>query len=407
MNGIDIQEFRNRISTTMHRIEKIGPDKSLQKLPHFSRAKVVGGEEYVRTNVFIFWNYLELIANKTYPKVPTNHLILNVLSHDPGMREQLDKFSKYDPHASNFGNLDTHLFLYKFNRYDGRVFQATDTLCQLLIGTDTPEDVPVSFFRAPYDIMYIEFGQERNLDYQLYHAESGKHCIEGAYVFTHEFDFYEGDAEEAQLLGLNPDKPTRKLEIMFVGTPLGKENIMDDVTRSIVFHIQDENMPLSDMLRQHFSYFSEQTQKGPQLYSAMKNMSALEQTEFQKGAELLAKFFLYLNTTNAITTKDNSLTDLKERIARLKQKKRAKLERKASKIYDKVIVGPTKAPVGYIATVNEEGGKAAHWRRGHYHKYRVGPGRKETKLKWLAPTLVNADKIKDGEKVKQKSYTIK
>ncbi|NEZ64819.1 hypothetical protein D0962_18845 [Leptolyngbyaceae cyanobacterium CCMR0082] len=31
-----------------------------------------------------------------------------------------------------------------------------------------------------------------------------------------------------------------------------------------------------------------------------------------------------------------------------------------------------------------------HWRRGHWHKYKVGQGRKEEKLNWIEPVLVNS-----------------
>ena len=33
---------------------------------------------------------------------------------------------------------------------------------------------------------------------------------------------------------------------------------------------------------------------------------------------------------------------------------------------------------------------ATHWRRGHWHKYKVGQGRKEEKLNWIEPILVNS-----------------
>ena len=31
----------------------------------------------------------------------------------------------------------------------------------------------------------------------------------------------------------------------------------------------------------------------------------------------------------------------------------------------------------------------AHWRKGHWHNFRYGPGRKELKLKWIEPIFVN------------------
>ena len=31
----------------------------------------------------------------------------------------------------------------------------------------------------------------------------------------------------------------------------------------------------------------------------------------------------------------------------------------------------------------------AHWRKGHWHNFRCGPGRKQLKLKWIEPVFVN------------------
>lgn len=37
--------------------------------------------------------------------------------------------------------------------------------------------------------------------------------------------------------------------------------------------------------------------------------------------------------------------------------------------------------------------KRPHSRRGHWSHYHVGPGRKETIVKWIAPTFINAEKL--------------
>ena len=39
---------------------------------------------------------------------------------------------------------------------------------------------------------------------------------------------------------------------------------------------------------------------------------------------------------------------------------------------------------------NERPSPVSHWRRGHWHKYRTGQGRKEEKLNWVEPILVNS-----------------
>lgn len=399
-------KYAHLLKTMSAKIDKIGPDKTLQKLPHFQRAKLLG-KDYVKASLWYFYQGVEIICDKLSPQVPSNHLIINFLSYEPKFRAVLDEFLKFDPSSANFGNLDIHFFLYKFQRYQGVVFQATDALCQMLTHTDLAGDVPVSFFRAPYNIMYIEFGQERNLDYQLYNQLSGFHTIEGAYVITYESPHFEGDPEEARILKLDPDKPTRKMEIMFVGSPLGKENIMDDCTRNITFNIQDDEQPLDEMLDNHFSYFSKQVELSNTIYEGTKNMTTMDQEEFEKGVRLLSKFFLYLNTSNALLTQKNPHADLKARIARVKQKKRAKLSNKLSKTYDRVVVGPLKSHGAFLETVNAGKGKAVHWRRGHYHRYRVGPGRREVRLKWLPPTLINADKLHGDDNSLVKDYKIK
>lgn len=49
------------------------------------------------------------------------------------------------------------------------------------------------------------------------------------------------------------------------------------------------------------------------------------------------------------------------------------------------------------ATETGRGEVAPHWRRGHWRQQPMGPGRSETQLKWIKPTIVRRDKGTPGQ----------
>lgn len=51
--------------------------------------------------------------------------------------------------------------------------------------------------------------------------------------------------------------------------------------------------------------------------------------------------------------------------------------------------------------------KKPHWRRGHWRRQPVGPGRQERELRWIRPTLIHADRFKGDLKDTTTTYATK
>lgn len=55
--------------------------------------------------------------------------------------------------------------------------------------------------------------------------------------------------------------------------------------------------------------------------------------------------------------------------------------------------GPQGSAVG---TTGPHASPVGHWRRGHWHRYRIGEGRKEVVLKWVKPVRVKGREVPEG-----------
>lgn len=275
--------------------------------------------------------------------------------------------------GTGLGDLDGLLHTERLFLCDWRRFQTRNSLEERLIQTDLGEDLPCLFFRLPYPMMFIEFGETRSSPYFLHNAESGAHVLEG--VYCHE--------TRTQING----EFRRQIHMMFTGSPVGKPGgMLDDATLSIRFIIPDENALLTEVvgLACDDAAASSKAQH-------LKEPSRQEREDLKQAVLHTAKVLLYLNSEEARTHDFKELTELKQAWARLGKSKQAKLARKMRKAYDRILVGPeaygmqggSGVPVGQPSA-----GVAAHWRRGHFRHQAHGEARSLRKLIWIQPTLV-------------------
>lgn len=266
------------------------------------------------------------------------------------------------PAGYNFGTLDIMLMSWRISASPLPMYQTTDALEQHLLHTDIGPDTPAYWFKAPAHLSYFEFGRSRSSPLIVHNIASGEHVLEGAYL------------TETKL----PDG-RRSIHIMCIGSPVGKSSILDDASISFRFQIDDEVQPLSEVLAINFKRQEAQ----------IRAMGMVVPPEEDKHSAILAiqhlaKVLLYLNSDAPITTVNNELDALAPSLARVQHGKRAKLLRKANKLYNRVVVGPATILVGSGAVRHP----TAHWRRGHFRQHAHGPGYSLRKLLWIQPVLV-------------------
>jgi len=186
------------------------------------------------------------------------------------------------------------------------------------------------------------------------------------------------------------------------GSPIGKDNALDDASQDLILFIQNEDECLQELLDRHITFF-----KSPQAYChrGMAAFNANEADSFKAIIYALAKALLYLNLPESRQEKNNERTELKNRIALLGNKKASKLSRKLEKTYDKIIVGSSSFQDTDEKSVTKGGNIKTHWRRGHFRRIRIGEGRTEVKIGWIQPSLVNASVL--TENVTPKNYSVR
>lgn len=184
------------------------------------------------------------------------------------------------------------------------ILAVAPALQKLLGATDLTEGLPVRFFRAPYTMVYIAFPRPCAL--QVYNRATDLHELEAAYVGSYEVPphhiLHERKTRGAALR-LDPARPTRVIELIFTGSPIGKRYALDDASQDVTLFIQDEDECLSAMLARHHAY-----------YAAPRGEDAVVQPPLPveiacatAAISGLAKVLLYLNLPDAEKLKVLSL----------------------------------------------------------------------------------------------------
>jgi hypothetical protein len=320
--------------------------------------------------------------------VSTEWIINNV----PGMLE-LAMASLGAPAGLNVGLLMLMLSRARLRAQGDPILQVADALHAQLAETDLSDGLPACFFRSPYPIVYIELARPSGL--QINNRMSGLHEVEGVYVGSYRIpahsDQHKGSGRERHL-GLDPARETRVVELTITGSPLGKDNPLDDASVDISLYIQDEDACLGTLLERHITYY-----RSAEITAGQPGFEIPEQSEIDLTAKVirhLAKVLLYLNLPDAEQASLPERSQLQQRLKGLGPKKAARIKRRMATTYDRIVIGPSLgvSTEQHQADGNPGDGRSVrpHWRRGHFRRIRYGEQRSESRLGWIKPVLVNA-----------------
>ncbi|QVL48272.1 MAG: hypothetical protein KFB96_22045 [Thiocapsa sp.] len=341
------------------------------------------------------------------PSVTSSWLLRNV--------PELARLAGLQMNAPASYNLGTFLLLLARARlrvHGDPILAVAPALQRLLGATDLTEGLPVRFFRAPYTSVYIAFPRPCAL--KVYNRATDLHELEGAYVGSHEVPphhvLHERKTRGAALR-LDPARPTRVIELIFTGSPIGKRYALDDASQDVTLFIQDEDECLSAMLARHNAYYAAPRGEDAGVLPPLPVEIACATAAISE----LAKVLLYLNLPDAEKRRVTERTDLEKRLRGLGPKKAAKIGRKLTTAYDRILIGPSAEPdwagsgaPGGLPRGDDRHVKP-HWRRGHFRRIRYGEGLAESRLGWIQPVLVNAGELTGAgsSAVKTKPYVVR
>ncbi len=251
-----------------------------------------------------------------------------------------------------------------------RKFQTTDALESMLHDTDFGQDIPASWFRPPFNEVYLEFGEHRRFPTKITDPTSGEHIIEGCYL----------------LAGLTPslrDKSlVRGFDLILFGSPAGKTGVMDDCFTHLGLPISDESMPISALVDEVVAHY--------QARSDFPNASVIRPV-----VEHVAKILVYLGTKEARQHEVLVGTEAIKRLAAIKSSaKLEKASRQAARLYDRIIVGPSVLPPTMAGGPGSRSdGIRPHVRRGHFRAQAYGPQHSLRRPLWIEPMMIGHGRL--------------
>jgi len=323
----------------------------------------------------------------------------------PEASEVMGEFNK-EGRDSNLGNFQLNLMVYSWILRDRPTFQIEDALSHALLRTDFAKDTPTSFFRSPLPFCFIEFGQDRNLDLFVTHEVSGKHQVEGCYINEYSDPEHikempvSKELSKRGIISLDSDK-LRRVELTFVGSPLGKENLLDDATKDIALVFDDnKDLEIGEVLEAHLEIYRE--------IDAVIGVAKVQPTTDIFASEIgvlidyLVTVLLFINSSSAVKAEVDELTPLLHSVKETRNKAKLKKKQKRLRKARQHILIQSTEPVDKLYAASKEGaGKSAHWRRGHLRKQPYGEGRSKVKIVFISPTLIG------GGEAKPKGYKVR
>ncbi|KAA6183722.1 hypothetical protein F2Q65_14885 [Thiohalocapsa marina] len=365
-------------------------DPKILALPHPVRMDAALGHAF-DTEVFANLGLLEDLRPSLTDESVTTEWLINAL---PGLNA-LALVHLGMPASVNMGTFILMLTRARLRAHGDPILAVTPALQALLAETDLVSGLPARFFRCPHPLAYIAF--PRPSDLRVPNQVSGLHELEGVYVGTYSVPphhaLHHKDGRN-RALQLDPDKPTRVVELVLTGSPVGKKNALDDASQDLVLFIQDEDECLSTLLERHLTYFQR-----PEIYEVpgMRPANPEEVQLVRPMVLALAKVLLYLNLADAEQARIDERDALERkyrRYGKLTAARRAKLEA----TYNRTLLGPNSVPdAGAGATLHARDEAKnrirPHWKRGHFKRIRFGERLSQSRLQWIQPYLVHKAEV--------------
>lgn len=378
-------------------------DPTVMNLPHPVRCDAAMGGAF---DTQLFDNLglsAELKPYLTDDSISTEWL----LNHVKGMR-LMALTNLFLPAGSNMGTFVLMMNRARLRAWGDPLIRVAPALQTLLAETDLATGLPARFFRCPYPLAYVAFARPN--PWRVLNRVSGLHELEGAYVGTYQLPPYHEmhhTGSRDQALGLDPAKPTRLVEIVLIGSPVGKQDALDDASQDLVLFIQDEDECLDTLLARHLAYYQKTDAYNlPGMVPATPREAELARPLVYE----LAKVLLYLNLPEAEQLRVAARDDLERKLRKYGKLTASRRARLAS-AYNHILIGPPAmpkpdaAPSGTGAANLAHQGLRPHWRRGHFRRIRYGEKLSESRLGWIQPYLVKKNEAFGV--VKPKEYVVR
>lgn len=300
------------------------------------------------------------------------------------------------------------------------LFSVNPALNLLLEDTAIKVVVPAMFFAPPFPECFVEFDPaERRIQSERITYSGGEKCIcEGAYIQETKFERLPPVSRDVrEVLELDPNKPARVIEIGFSASPVNSTKaeatgapVAFDNVDLISIYIQDEQEPISDILDRHFELYS---QRMSDTHCSDEDNSFVKL--FKGNFAHLTKILFYLHVEKSQRRTELEESKLSERISQVQEKKKEKLKKQLTRVYDRIVVGPDNyTPIKDLVSTSNlpKGTKSPHYRRGYFGIRWKGVGEnKVPELVKVSHTIINESlmkqSLKDGKDKSPKDYEIR
>jgi hypothetical protein len=254
-------------------------------------------------------------------------------------------------------NLSYHL-------HRGTVIEATPALESLLAQSDVDLSLPMSMVAAPYQALYLHFGEQAMNHLKTPNTGEPGDRFDGVFCFFTPL--------------LRSSTPGRwLLELIFIT----KRHDVHNGQISLIGTTDRDAMSVGQWLDEVLD-----TPDSQPFDDCRTSMHA--------AMSYVVKLFLYMGLKQARQIKRNDHDDALRRAKGLGERKRAKLLKRTASLYNAIVVGPDSMlpPTPSGATGSNV---APHWRCGHFKMQPFGIGRQERKLIFVAPVLIHADQLRE------------
>ena len=352
-------------------------DPSLMPLPHPIRVDAAAGMQ-TDTGLFEHFGLTEGLRPYLTDANASTEWIIN---HCPGMLDlAMAHFGVMA--GQDMGSFILTLTRSRLRAHGDPILQVTPALQSMLAESDLAEDLPVSLLRGDTPLVFVEFARPNPL--RVPNRFTGLHECEGVYIGDYRLPpFYHeilGQSERARALGLDTTMPIRAIELVLIGSPMGKAHALDDASQDMLLLIQDENESLRSVLDRHIRFYNT-----PAAYShpGLTPFSTDEVAMTRPIVYELAKILLYLSLPDAERVALPERSDLERKFrkfGKLTAARRARLD----VAYDRTLIGPQALPESddreTVAVTSGEHHRRPrpYWRRGHFRYIRYGEV-----VKWL------------------------
>jgi hypothetical protein len=297
-----------------------------------------------------------------------------------------------NPKILDFAHLELFLAPLRFWSNGGRLFEVDQELDALLALTDIGDSAPMHYFRLPFPVTYFLFGAHGG-GLKLSAPQSGESLILGAYV-TELCGVADAGEFAAYSDWAGPNREITCYDITFISRPV--RFVADLGTAFIRLYVGPKmrDLTVAEVLALNFKVSDERKTLGANLET---------QAQLRAGLGHLAKVLLHLNTEGAVQRVMNEESELAQRLKGVKAKKIDKLRRRLERTYDRIVITHQRG-------LERDGGLThsrsprTHWRRGHFRHQSFGPGRTQSKLRWIQPMLIGHLTARETE---SRDYAVK